>query len=110
MKEEYVTDLSALKVIVKPRFPGIIRSLSKFIMRYGIVPFVKILGKFLGFGFGKNGVKRYPEYFIKLKDGTKLATDVYVPKRVFKKKSKFRTHFHLSFYRWLYFCNKNDKY
>lgn len=91
MKEAYVTDLSSLKVRVRPRLPMILRRISKFLLRYGIVPLVKIIGKFLGFGFGKNGVKKYPEYFIRLKDGTKLATDIYVPKNVFKKKSKCPT-------------------
>lgn len=91
MKEKYVTNLSYLKVIVKPRFPKFVRRLSKFIMRYGIVPLMKILGKLLGLGFGKNGVKRYPEYYITLKDRTKLATDVYVPKRIFKKRGKCPT-------------------
>jgi len=91
MKENYVTNLSYLKVIVKPGFPKFIRGLSKLIKRHGIVPLVKILGKLLGLGFGKNGVKRYPEYVITLKDGTQLTTDVYVPKRVFKEKSKCPT-------------------
>ncbi|TKJ22995.1 MAG: hypothetical protein CEE43_04580 [Promethearchaeota archaeon Loki_b32] len=91
MKQKYVTNLSYLKVIVRPRFPKFIRRLNKIIMRHGIVPLVRILGKLLGMGFSKNGVKRYPEYFITLKDGTKLATDVYVPKKVFKKKSKCPT-------------------
>ena len=91
MKENYVTNLSYLKVIVKPRFPKFIRSLSKLIKRHGIVPLVKILGKLLGMGFGRNGVKRYPEYMITLKDGTQLTTDIYVPKTVFKRKSKCPT-------------------
>jgi len=60
-------------------------------MRHGAVPLVKILSKILGLGFGKNGVRRYPEYFITLKDGTKLATDVYVPRKSFKKRGKCPT-------------------
>ncbi|MFW9902406.1 MAG: CocE/NonD family hydrolase, partial [Candidatus Thorarchaeota archaeon] len=91
MNEKYVTDLSYLKVMVKPRFPKFIRSLQKIIMRHGAVPLVKICGIILGLGYAKNGVKRYPECFIKLKDGTRLATDVYVPKTVYKKKSKCPT-------------------
>ncbi|MFX1503830.1 MAG: CocE/NonD family hydrolase, partial [Promethearchaeota archaeon] len=86
-----ITDLSYLKVVVRPRLPKFLRSLSKIIMRHGSVPLVKILGIFLGLKYARSGVKRYPEYFITLKDGTRLATDVYVPKRVFKKKSKCPT-------------------
>ncbi|MFX0136647.1 MAG: CocE/NonD family hydrolase, partial [Candidatus Hodarchaeota archaeon] len=91
MKEKYVTDLSYLKVRAKSRFPKFIRGLSKNIMRHGAVPLVKILSKILGLGFGKNSVRRYPEYFITLKDGTKLATDVYVPRKIFKKRGKCPT-------------------
>jgi len=91
MNEKYVTDLSYLKIVVKPRLPKFIRSLNKIIMRHGTVPLVKILGIFLGLGYPKNGVKRYPECFVKLKDGIRLATDVYVPKKVYKKKNKCPT-------------------
>ncbi len=91
MNEKYVTDLSYLKVNVKSRFPRFIRSLQKIIMRHGAVPLVKILGIFLGLGYGKDSVKRYPECIVKLKDGIRLATDVYVPKRVYKNKSKCAT-------------------
>ena len=91
MNENYVTDLSYLKVKVKPRFPKFIRSLYKTIMRHGAVPLAKIFGVILGLGYGKNGVKRYPEYFMELKDGTRLATDIYVPKTIHKKKSKCPT-------------------
>jgi putative CocE/NonD family hydrolase len=85
------TNLSYLKVAVRPRLPKFLRSLSKIITRHGSVPLVKILGILLGLKYAKNGVKRYPEYFITLSDGTKLATDIYVPKRVFKKQSKCPT-------------------
>ena len=91
MKEDYVTNLSYLKVAVRPRFPKFVRTLTKILMRYGAVPLVKILGVFLGLGYSRNGVKRYPESFVKLKDGTRLATDVYVPKRVYEKNSKCPT-------------------
>ncbi len=91
MNEKYVTDLSYLKIVVKPSLPKFVRSLNKIIMRHGTVPLVKILGIFLGLGYAKNGVKRYPECIVKLKDGTRLATDVYIPKKVYKKKSKCPT-------------------
>ena len=91
MKEKYVTNLSYLKIMVKPRFPKFFRSLTSYIMRNGAIPIIKILGKLLGLGFPKNGVKKYPEFKVKLRDGTKLATDIYIPKRIFKKKSKCPT-------------------
>ncbi|MHA1275411.1 MAG: CocE/NonD family hydrolase, partial [Promethearchaeota archaeon] len=43
------------------------------------------------FGIPKNGIKRYPEYMLKLKDGTKLATDIYIPRKIYKKKGKAPT-------------------
>ena len=61
MSEKYVTNLSYLKVTVKPKLPKIIQSLNKIIMRHGFVPLVKILGLVLGVGYAKNGIKRYPE-------------------------------------------------
>ncbi|MFX0154543.1 MAG: CocE/NonD family hydrolase [Candidatus Hodarchaeota archaeon] len=91
MIEKYVTDLSYLKVGVNPRFPKFIRSINKIIRKHGYVPLLKILGIFLGLGYAKNSVKRYPECMVKLKDGTRLATDVYVPKSVYKKKIKCPT-------------------
>jgi len=91
MKENYVTDLSYLKVPIRPRVPKFIWKLIKFMIRYGSVPLVKILGILLGLGYPKNGVKRYPETFIELNDGVKLATDIYTPKKIFRKKSKCPT-------------------
>ncbi|MFX0105297.1 MAG: CocE/NonD family hydrolase [Candidatus Hodarchaeota archaeon] len=91
MKKSNVTTLSYLKVVVKPRFPKLIRRIVFYIMRNGALPIVKILGKLLGLGFPKNGVKRYPEYMIRLKDDTKLATDVYVPKKIFRNRGKCST-------------------
>ncbi len=91
MRENHVTSLSYLKVPIKPQFPNFIWKLITNIVRYGSIPFVKIIGMILGVGFGKNGVKRYPETFIELKDGVKLATDIYLPKKIFKRKSKCPT-------------------
>jgi hypothetical protein len=45
----------------------------------------------LGLGYKKNGVKKPPETFVQLKDGVKLATDIYIPKKIYKKKSKCPT-------------------
>ena len=89
MKKKYVTDFSYLKLVVRPRFPKFLRRIISIFMRS--IPFVKIAGMILGIGFPKNGVKRYPECMVKLKDGTRLATDIYVPKKIFKKKGKCAT-------------------
>lgn len=91
MKENYVTNLSYLKVPIRARVPEFIWKLSRFIIRYGSVPLTKILGFLLGLGYAKNRVKRYPETFIELKDGVKLGTDIFVPKKIFKEKSKCPT-------------------
>ena len=91
MKDNYVTDFFYLKVRVRPRLPKFMRTISKILMRHGIVPIVKILAIVLRSNFPKHGVKRYPEYMLKLKDGTRLATDIYVPKKVFKKKGECPT-------------------
>jgi len=91
MKENYVTDFSYLKVAVRPRSPKFFKKLSSFFMKHGKVPFVKIIAILLKSGIPKHGIKRYPEYLLKLKDGIRLATDIYVPKEVFKKKSKCPT-------------------
>ncbi|MFX1420151.1 MAG: CocE/NonD family hydrolase [Promethearchaeota archaeon] len=83
--------MSYLKVPIKARLPKIIWKLTRFIIKYGSVPLVKILGISLSLGNAKNKVKRYPETFIELKDGVKLATNIYVPKEIFKKKGKCPT-------------------
>ncbi|MFW9968777.1 MAG: CocE/NonD family hydrolase [Candidatus Odinarchaeota archaeon] len=91
MKENHVTSLSYLKVPIKPRFPSFLWYLIQKIVKYGSLPLVKILGIFLGLGYAKNGVKRYPETFVKLKNGINLATDIYLPKKVFQEKCKCPT-------------------
>ncbi|MFX0179569.1 MAG: CocE/NonD family hydrolase [Candidatus Hodarchaeota archaeon] len=92
MKTDYITNFTYLNVVVKPHFPKKIFNKIYLIFRdYGSLPLVKILALILRSGFPRYGVKRYPEYILKLKDGTTLATDVYVPKEVFKKKSKCPT-------------------
>jgi len=60
----------------------------KFFMKYGSIPLIKIFSVILGLGTPTSGIKRYPEIFVELNDGTKLATDVYIPKKVYKKKNK----------------------
>ncbi|MFX1379491.1 MAG: CocE/NonD family hydrolase [Promethearchaeota archaeon] len=91
MKENHVTSLSYLKVPIRPKIPKFIWNLINKIVQYGSVPLVKILGILLGLGYPKNGVRRYPETFIELNDGVKLATDIYMPKDIFRKKRKCPT-------------------
>ncbi len=91
MKNNYVTNFSYLKVVVRPNFPKFIKKFYSIFRDHGSLPLVKILAIILRSGFPKYGVKRYPEYMLKLRDGTRLATDIYVPKEVFKKKSKCPT-------------------
>ncbi|MFX1316640.1 MAG: CocE/NonD family hydrolase [Promethearchaeota archaeon] len=91
MKKKYITNFSYLKVKVRPRLPKFIRKLNSVFIKYGSVPIITILGPLMGIGLPKNGIKRYPEYYIKLNNGIKLATDIYVPKRVIKKKGKCAT-------------------
>ncbi|UCC19077.1 MAG: CocE/NonD family hydrolase [Promethearchaeota archaeon] len=91
MKEDYVTSLSYLKVPIRPRVPKSIWNLIKIFVKYGSVPLAKILGITLGLGYPKNGVKRYPEAFIEMNDGVKLATDIYMPRKIFNNKSKCPT-------------------
>ncbi len=47
-------------------------------------PITILLQEILGFGFPKNRVTRFKEHLIPLEDGSKLATDVYLPKVVYK--------------------------
>ena len=91
MNEKYVTSLSYLKLSVRSRYPKFMRKYVKFLMSYGSIPFIKIFGMILGLGTPISGIKRYSEIFVTLNDGTKLATDVYVPKIVFKKNKKAPT-------------------
>ncbi|MFX0033757.1 MAG: CocE/NonD family hydrolase [Candidatus Hodarchaeota archaeon] len=91
MKKKYVTTLSYLKVGIRPLLPNFIRKIFLIVNPHGVLPIVKLLALLFRTGFPKFGVKRYPEYMLILKDGTKLATDVYVPKIVLKKKRKCPT-------------------
>jgi putative CocE/NonD family hydrolase len=91
MKKIQVTSYSYLKLAVRSRIPKFLKILVKIISRHGLTPLVKIFGKVLGLGFPRGGVKRYPEIYVRLKDGTKLATDIYVPREIFKNKSQCPT-------------------
>ena len=64
------------------------------LMDYMQVPILKMLkifkpiGRLIGFGTPISKVVRLKEYLISLKDGAKLATDIYLPEKVFKERSK----------------------
>ncbi|MHA1383737.1 MAG: CocE/NonD family hydrolase [Candidatus Helarchaeota archaeon] len=47
-------------------------------------PISALLQGLLGFGFPKNRVVRFKEYLITLPDGAKLATDLYLPRKIYK--------------------------
>ncbi|MFX0143077.1 MAG: CocE/NonD family hydrolase [Candidatus Hodarchaeota archaeon] len=91
MKENHVTSLSHLKIPIKSKLPHFMWRIIKKIVKDGSVPLVKILGVLLGLGYPRNGVRKYSEIFIELNDGIELATDVYIPKSIFKKKGKCPT-------------------
>lgn len=88
---EYVTDFSYLDIDIRPSFPPFLQKYLNKIIDSASTPLARILGPILGMGLSKHGVKRYPEKIIELQDGTKLATDVYVPKNIYKKKGKAPT-------------------
>ncbi|MFX1361507.1 MAG: CocE/NonD family hydrolase [Promethearchaeota archaeon] len=91
MKNNYVTTFSYLKVVVRPNFPKFIKKFYSIFRDHGSLPLVKFLAVIFRSGYPKYSVKRYPEFMLKLTDGTRLATDIYVPKEVFKKKVKCPT-------------------
>ncbi|MHA1337791.1 MAG: CocE/NonD family hydrolase [Promethearchaeota archaeon] len=91
MKKEHVTNHWELKLDVKPTAPPPLVILGRKSIKYIGSLLVKILGPILGFGRAKHKVVEYPELFLKMKDGTRLATSVYVPKKVYKKKLKAPT-------------------
>ncbi|MHA1490389.1 MAG: CocE/NonD family hydrolase, partial [Promethearchaeota archaeon] len=90
-KKSDVTNLNYLKIEDRPSFPPLLKSLVDYISKYGAVPIIRILSIFLGMGVPRNGIKRFPECFVVLKDGTKLSTDIYLPRNVYKKRSKCPT-------------------
>ncbi len=89
--DHYVTSFSYLQIPKRDNLPPFFRRLLERIMRNGVLPFVRILSLILDSGFSFKGVKRFPEYMLEMSDGTKLATDVYLPKKVYKKRSKCPT-------------------
>lgn len=93
-KSEIEWDLDMMKLIsTKP-----MKSLMNLVLNslnYAQIPIFKIIKTFGGsltrlFGIGRteNEVVRLKEYLMPLKGGAKLATDIYVPKKIFKEKAK----------------------
>lgn len=92
MKENsYVTTYKYLEVKVKPGIPPLLIKIIRKLMNPLFSVVIKILGPALGFGRVKNNVYKFPETIVKLKDGTELATNVILPKGVFKNRGKCPT-------------------
>ena len=87
--KNYVTDFKYLEINLT-RQPNIPNSLNPVLDRI-FPPILRILGAALGFGKKTSPAVRLPEYQMELSDGTKLATDIYLPKKVFQTKSKCPT-------------------
>ena len=87
--KDHVTDFKYLGVDVS-RQPSIPKGL-RGVMDKIFPPMLRILSVLLGYGVKSKSVVRLPEYMMTLKDGTKLATDVYLPKNVLKNKLKCPT-------------------
>ncbi len=90
-KENYITTFAYLKIPVRSTIPPLLNRIIRRLMAHGVVPLIRILGGFLGLGFSLKGVKRFPEYMLELSDGTRLATDIYLPKNAYKRKMKCPT-------------------
>jgi len=87
--KKYVTDFEYLDLSFK-RQPYIPKLLKKPLDQMLPVA-IRILGVALGFGRKTQQAVRLPECHMKLSDGTRLAMDVYLPKKVIKARSKCPT-------------------
>ena len=90
-KKAQATDHLELALTVRPTAPPPLVKLARKAIKHVGPVLIKLLGPLLGFGLVKNNVVEYPETFVTMKDGTKLATSVYVPKSVFQNKTKAPT-------------------
>ncbi len=90
-KVEY--NLAPIKLFSNKLFKSTLSKLLQF-MNYAQAPLFKILQRLgnirrlLGLGRIEDQVVRLKEFLMPLNDGAKLATDVYLPKSIFRKKSK----------------------
>lgn len=93
-RNEIEWDLDMMKLIsIKP-----IKSLMQLLihsLNYAQIPIFKIMKtvgtsftRLFGIGRTENEVVRLKEYLMPLEDGAKLATDIYLPKNIFKEKAK----------------------
>jgi len=86
--KNYVSSLKELEVKLT-RQPNIPNSLNPLLDRV-MPPILRVLGAILGFGRKTAPAVRLPEYMMELSDGTKLATDIYLPKEVFVDSGKVK--------------------
>ena len=84
-------DYSYLKLDVRPIAPPPIVKLGRKLLNYMGGPLIKILGPILGFGKAEYKVTKLKETFVEMDDGTKLATSVYMPRKVLKNRQKSPT-------------------
>lgn len=90
-ENNFVTNFSYLKIPKRTYIPPLVDRLLGRLMYYGVLPFIRLLSPIMGLGFSFKGVKKFPEYRLKMKDGVKLATDVYIPKKAFQTRDKCPT-------------------
>ncbi len=90
-KKEYITTPIYLDLKVHPVAPAPLVKFGRKSLPYVGSVLIKVLGPILGYGIVKNNVVTYEECYVKMKDGTRLATTVYLPKNVQKAKSKCPT-------------------
>ncbi|MFO8020759.1 MAG: CocE/NonD family hydrolase [Promethearchaeia archaeon] len=84
-------DYRRLKLDIRPIVPPPLIRLGKGLLKYIGSPLIKVLGPLLGFGKAKHKVIRLEEIFVEMDDGTKLATSVYLPQKVYEDKEKCPT-------------------
>lgn len=90
-KSPFITDTWFLKLKFRIPKPKELNHIQLKLLNSMVSQIIKILGPMLGFGRVQNNVVRLKECMVTLKDGTRLATDIYLPKNVFKKKGKCPT-------------------
>ncbi|MBD3256611.1 MAG: CocE/NonD family hydrolase [Candidatus Lokiarchaeota archaeon] len=90
-KSEKVTDLNYLNIKVKPSSYSILIKLLERLLENINPIFLRFLGLFMGLGKLRDNVFKYPECYLRMKDGTNLSTNVYLPRKVCKDELKCPT-------------------
>jgi len=90
-ENSHVTTYKYLEVKVKPGIPPLLIKLFRKLLSPISSVLFKILGPALGFGRVRNNIYKFPETMVRLTDGTELATNIILPKGVFKNKEKCPT-------------------